>query len=80
MNRQARFSLVGKGFLTAAAVMLFMGAQHAQTDAVAFGQAPHESAERIQMYDAQPVRIVQTGPAPKSIDYVQARSEQRWVF
>jgi len=78
MNRQARFSLVGTGFLTAAVVSLIVGAGQPQPESL--GQAQQQSAERIHMYDAQPVRIVQTGPAPKSIDYVQVRSGQRWVF
>ncbi|HCJ29432.1 MAG TPA: hypothetical protein DHV63_09075 [Pseudomonas sp.] len=78
MNRQARFSLVSKGFLTAAVVTLIVGAERPMSQPLS--QAQHESAERIRMYDAQPVGIVQTGPAPKTIDYVQVRSEQRWVF
>ncbi|MCP9337434.1 hypothetical protein [Stutzerimonas xanthomarina] len=78
MNRQARFLLVGKGFLTAAVVTLIMGAE--QPSSEPFSRTQHESAERIHMYDAQPVGIVQTGPAPQTIDYLQGRSEQRWVF
>ena len=78
MNRQTRFSLVGKGFLTAAAVTLIVGAEQPMSEPLS--KVHHESAERIHMYDAQPVGIVQTGPTPKTNDYVQARSEQRWVF
>lgn len=78
MNRQARFSLASKGFLTAAVVMLIVGAERPMSQPLS--QAQHESAERIHMYDAQPVGIVQTGPAPQTIDYMQVRSEQRWVF
>ena len=78
MNRQARFLLVGKGFLTAAVVTLIIGAEQPMSEPLS--QTQHESAERIRMYDAQPVGIVQTGPAPQTIDYVQVRSEQRWVF
>lgn len=78
MNRQARFLLVGKGFLTAAVVTLIVGAEHPMSEPL--GQAQQESAERIHMYDAQPIGIVQTGPAPQTIDFVQVRSEQRWVF
>ena len=78
MNRQARFSLVGKDFLSAAVVTLIVGAERPMSQPLS--QTQHESAERIHMYDAQPVGIVQTGPAPKTIDYVQVRSEQRWVF
>ena len=78
MNRQTRFSLVGKGFLTAAVVTLIMGAEQPMSEPLS--QTQQESAERIHMYDAQPVGIVQTGPSPKTVDYVQVRSEQRWVF
>lgn len=78
MNRQTRFSLVGKGFLTAAVVTLIMGAEQPMSEPLS--QTQQDSAERIHMYDAQPVGIVQTGPSPKTIDYVQVRSEQRWVF
>ncbi|MCQ4318649.1 hypothetical protein [Stutzerimonas stutzeri] len=78
MNRQARFLLVGKGFLTAAAVTLFIGAEQPMWQPLS--QTQHESVERIHMYDAQPVGIVQAGPAPQTIDYLQERSEQRWVF
>lgn len=78
MNREARFSLVGKGFLTAAVVTLLVGAERPMSQPL--NQVNNESAERIRMYDAQPVGIVQTGPAPKTIDYTQVRSEQRWVF
>ncbi|WP_407293393.1 hypothetical protein [Stutzerimonas zhaodongensis] len=78
MNRQARFLLVGKGFLTAAVVALIFGAETPVSEPLS--QTQNTSAERIHMYDAQPVGIVQTGPAPQTIDYVQVRSEQRWVF
>lgn len=78
MNREARFSLVSKGFVTAAVVTLLVGAERPMSQPLS--QVSHESAERIRMYDAQPVGIVQTGPAPKTIDYTQVRSEQRWVF
>ena len=78
MNRQTRFSLVGKGFLTAAVVTLIIGAEQPMSEPLS--QTQQDSAERIRMYDAQPVGIVQTGPSPKTIDYVQVRSEQRWVF
>lgn len=78
MNRQTRFSLVGKGFLTAAVVTLIVGAERPMSQPLS--QTQQDSAERIHMYDAQPVGIVQTGPSPKTIDYVQVRSEQRWVF
>lgn len=78
MNRQTRFSLVGKGFLTAAVVTLIVGAEQPMSEPLS--QTQQDSAERIHMYDAQPVGIVQTGPSPKTIDYVQVRSEQRWVF
>ena len=78
MNRQARFLLVGKGFLTAAVVTLIVGAEYPMSEPLS--QTQQESAERSHMYDAQPVGIVQTGPAPQTIDYVQVRSEQRWVF
>ena len=78
MNRQTRFSLVGKGFLTAAVVTLIVGSERPMSEPLS--QTQHESAERIRIYDAQPVGIVQTGPTPKTIDYVQVRSEQRWVF
>ena len=62
----------------AAVVTLIMGAE--QPSSEPFSRTQHESAERIHMYDAQPVGIVQTGPAPQTIDYLQGRSEQRWVF
>ncbi len=78
MNREARFSLVSKGFLTAAVVVVLAGAEHPMSQPLS--QTPKASAERIHMYDAQPVGIVQTGPAPKTRDYTQVRSEQRWVF
>ncbi|MGE6660772.1 hypothetical protein ACQKEK_08505 [Pseudomonas sp. NPDC077408] len=78
MNRQARFLLVGKGFLTAAVVTLIIGAEQPMSEPLS--QTQHESAERIRMYDAQPVGIVQTGPAQQTIDYLRERSEQRWVF
>jgi hypothetical protein len=78
MNRQARFLLVGKGFLTAAVVTMVVGAEKPVSEPLV--QAQQNPAERIRMYDAQPVGIVQTGPAPQTIDYVQGRSEQRWVF
>jgi len=78
MNRQARFLLVGKSFLTAAVVTLIVGAEKPMSEPLS--EAQHKSAERIHMYDAQPVGIVQTGPAPQTIDFVQVRSEQRWVF
>lgn len=78
MNREARFSLVSKGFLTAAVVTLLVGAERPMSQPL--NQGADKSAERIHMYDAQPVGIVQTGPAPQTIDYTQVRSEQRWVF
>ncbi|GAB6388637.1 hypothetical protein STUTZSP0542_21760 [Stutzerimonas marianensis] len=78
MNRNARFSLVGKACLTAAVVTLLVGAERPMSQPLS--QTQQQPAERIRLYDAQPVGIVQTGPAPRTIDYVQVRSEQRWVF
>jgi len=78
MNRQARFSLVGKGFLAAAVVMLIIGAEQPMSQPLS--QTPHESVERIRMYDAQPIGIVQTGPAANRVETMPLRPEQRWVF
>jgi hypothetical protein len=78
MNREARFSLVGKGFLTAAVVTFLVGAERPMSQPL--DQVNNAPAERIRMYDAQPVGIVQSGPAPRTTDYTPVRSEQRWVF
>ncbi|MBF6623625.1 MAG: hypothetical protein ITG05_08930 [Pseudomonas stutzeri] len=78
MNRQARFSLVGKGFLAAAVVTLIIGAEQPMSQP--FSQTPHESVERIRLYDAQPIGIVQTGPAANRGDALQLQPGQRWVF
>ncbi|MBA1261874.1 hypothetical protein ACYCFC_15065 [Stutzerimonas sp. NM35] len=78
MNRQARFSLVSKGFLTAAVVTLLIGAEQPMSQPLS--QTPHESVERIRMYDAQPIGIVQTGQAASRVETMPLRSEQRWVF
>ena len=78
MNRQARFSLVGKGFLTAAVVALVISAEQPMSQPLS--QIPQEAVERIRMYDAQPVGIVQTGPATDRVEPRPLRSEQRWVF
>ena len=77
MNRQARLSLASKGFLSAAVVMLIMGAERPLSQPLS--QAQQNSAERIGMYDAQP-RLMRTGQEPQIIDYRQAPAEQRWVF
>ncbi len=78
MNRQASLSLASKGFLSAAVVMLIMGAEWPMSQPL--GQAQQNSAERIRMYDAQPIELTRTGQAPQTIDYRQAQTEQRWVF
>lgn len=78
MNRQARFSLASKGFLSAAVVMLIMGAERPMSQPLS--QAQQHSAERTRMYDAQPVELMRTGQQPQASDYRQVRSEQRWVF
>lgn len=78
MNRQARFSLLGKGVFAAAVVALIVGAEQPMSQPL--GQLPSEPVERIRMYDAQPVGIVQTGPAANRVEPGQLRSEQRWVF
>ncbi|HCH78991.1 hypothetical protein [Stutzerimonas kunmingensis] len=78
MNRQARFSLASKGFLSAAVIMLIMGAERPLSQPLS--QAQQNSAERIGMYDAQPIELMRTGQEPQTIDYRQAPSEQRWVF
>ena len=79
MNRQARFSLMGKGFFAAAVVALIVGAEQPMSQPLS--QIPQEAVERIRMYDAQPpVGIVQTGPAADRVEPRQLRSEQRWVF
>ena len=48
MNREARFSLASKGFLTAAVVVLIMGAERPLSQPV--GQEAPQAAERIGMY------------------------------
>ncbi|MGE4407555.1 hypothetical protein [Pseudomonas sp.] len=78
MNRQARFSLASKGFLSAAVIMLIMGAERPMSQPLS--QAQQNPAERIRMYDAQPVELMRTGQQPQARDYRQVRSEQRWVF
>jgi len=78
MNRQARFSLASKGFLSAAVVMLIMGAEKPLSQPL--DQAQQNSAERIRMYDAQPVELTRIGQSPQVHDYRQAQGEQRWVF
>lgn len=78
MNREARFSLASKGFLTAAVIVLIMGAERPLSQPV--GQEAPQAAERIGMYDAQPIEITRTGQARQSLDYRSLRSEQRWVF
>ena len=78
MNRQARFALLGKGVFAAAVVALIVGAEQPMSQPLS--QLPPEPVERIRMYDAQPVGIVQTGPAANRVEPSQLRSEQRWVF
>lgn len=78
MNRQAGFSLLGKGVFTAAVVALIIGAEQPMSQPLS--QLPQEPVERIRMYDAQPVGIVQTGPTANRVEPRQLRSEQRWVF
>ncbi|MBE7374201.1 hypothetical protein [Pseudomonas lopnurensis] len=78
MNRQARFSLASKGFLSAAVVMLIMGAERPMSQPLS--QAQQNSAERIGLYDAQPVELTRTGQQPRATDYYRAQVEQRWVF
>ncbi|MCW3147544.1 hypothetical protein N8H22_02855 [Stutzerimonas stutzeri] len=78
MNREARFSLASKGLLGAAVVMLIMGAKQPMTEPLSEEQP--NNAERIGLYDAQPIELTRTGRAPQTLDFHQARSEQRWVF
>ncbi len=78
MDRQARVSLASKGFLSAAVVVLIMGAERPMSQPLS--QVQQNSAERISMYDAQPIELVRTGQKPQTIDYRQAPVEQRWVF
>ncbi|MCF7201233.1 hypothetical protein [Pseudomonas oligotrophica] len=78
MNRQARFSLASKGFLTAAVVFLIVGAERPLSQPLE--QETPMAAERIGIYDAQPIEITRTGQAPQALDYRSLRSEQRWVF
>jgi len=78
MDRQARVSLASKGFLSAAVVVLIMGAERPMSQPLS--QVQQHSAERISMYDSQPIELVRTGQKPQTIDYRQAPAEQRWVF
>lgn len=78
MKRQARFSIASKGFLTAAVVMLIVATERPLSQPLP--QAQHDFAERIHLYNAQPVELTQASPAPRSIDHTQAQPEQRWVF
>lgn len=80
MNRPARYSLVNKGLFAATVVALLAAVEGPASESQPLGQAQQDPVERIRMYDAQPVGIVQTGPARRTLDFTQVRSEQRWVF
>lgn len=80
MNRPARYSLVSKGLFTATVVAFMAALEGPAPVSQPLSQTQQDPVERIRLYDAQPVGIVQTGPAPRMLDFSEVRSEQRWVF
>jgi len=78
MNRRVGVSLAGKGLLAACAVALVMNAERPVTQPL--GQMTDEPAERIRLYEAQPVGGLPSEPAAKTLDFTQIRAEKRWVF
>lgn len=80
MNRLTRYSLVNKSLFAATVVALLAGVEGPASVSQPLSQSQPEPVERIRMYDAQPVGIVQTGPAQRTLDLTEVRSEQRWVF
>ncbi|WP_120997933.1 hypothetical protein JQR85_18835 [Stutzerimonas urumqiensis] len=79
MIRQASFSLACKGLLTVAAVTLMFGADRPMSQPLS--KAQRDVAERIRLYDAQPIEFARQASYQDSQrgNYTQVGGK-RWVF